>query len=59
MGVFQARILEWVPISFSRESFRYRDQTGVYITAGIFLTAGSLGKPSVGLTRPQILNPIF
>ena len=26
-GVFQARILEWVVLSFSRESSRPRDQT--------------------------------
>ena len=26
-GVFQARILEWVALSFSRESSRPRDQT--------------------------------
>ena len=28
-GVFQARILEWVAISFSKESSQPRDQTGV------------------------------
>ena len=28
-GVFQARILEWVAISYSRESSRFRDQTCV------------------------------
>ena len=28
-GIFQARILEWVVISFSRESLRPRDQTWV------------------------------
>ena len=33
-GIFQARILEWVVISFSRGSFRPRDQTWVSCTAG-------------------------
>ena len=28
-GIFQARILEWVAISFSRESSQPRDQTQV------------------------------
>ena len=34
-GIFRARILEWVAISFSRGTSRPRDQTQVY-------TAGSL-----------------
>ena len=33
-GVFQARILEWVAISFSRRSSGPRDQTQVSCTAG-------------------------
>ena len=33
-GIFQARILEWVAISFSRGSSRARDQTQVSHTAG-------------------------
>ena len=28
-GVFQANILEWVAISFSKRSFQHRDQTCV------------------------------
>ena len=35
--IFQARILEWVAISFSRASFQPRDQTRAS-TAGRFLT---------------------
>ena len=31
--IFQARVLEWVTISFSRGSFRPRDQTQVSCTA--------------------------
>ena len=33
-GIFQARILEWVAISFSRGSSRPRDWTQVYCTGG-------------------------
>ena len=33
-GILQARILEWVTISFSRESSQLRDQTPVSCTAG-------------------------
>ena len=38
LGIFQARILEWVAISFSRGSSRPRDQTQVSSTAGRFFT---------------------
>ena len=31
-GIFQMRILEWVPISFSRESSHPRDQTSISCT---------------------------
>ena len=37
-GIFQARLLEWVTISFSRGSSRLRDQTRVSCTAGRFFT---------------------
>jgi len=37
-GIFQARILEWVAISFFRGSFRLRDQTQVSCIAGGFFT---------------------
>ena len=33
-GIFQARILEWVAISFSRGSSRPRDRTWVFLIAG-------------------------
>ena len=36
-GILQARILEWVTISFSRGSSQLRDQTQIYI-AGRFFT---------------------
>ena len=37
-GIFQARVLEWVAISFSRGSSWPRDQTQVYRIAGRCLT---------------------
>ena len=37
-GISQARILEWVAISFYRESFPPRDQTWVSCIAGRFFT---------------------
>ena len=37
-GIFQARVLEWVAISFSRESSWPRDQTWVSYAAGRFFT---------------------
>ena len=43
--VFQARILEWVAISFSRESSWPKDQTSISCLAGGFFTTQSPGKP--------------
>ena len=37
-GIPQAKILEWVAISFSRGSFQPRDQTNVSCIAGRFFT---------------------
>ena len=37
-GILQARILEWVAISFSRGSSQPRDRTWVSCVAGRFLT---------------------
>ena len=37
-GIFQARVLEWVAISFSRGSSQSRDQTRVSCTAGRHFT---------------------
>ena len=44
-GISQARILEWVAISFSRGSSRPRDQTPVSSIAGGFFTTEPSGKP--------------
>ena len=37
-GISQARILEWVAISFSRGSYQPRDRTRVFRVTGRFLT---------------------
>ena len=44
-GIFQARILEWIAISFSRGSSQSKDQTCV----SDYLTLGHLGSPSSNL----------
>ena len=46
-GISQARILEWVAISFSRESLQPRDWTCTSCLAGGFSTAGTPGKPNL------------
>ena len=43
-GIFQARILEWVGIPFSRGSSQTRDRTQVSRIAGGFLPAEPPGK---------------
>ena len=37
-GIFQARVLEWIAISFSRGSSQVRDRTQVSSIAGVFFT---------------------
>ena len=49
-GVFQARILEWVAVSFSRGSFWSRDQTWFSCNAGRFFTSWT--------TREALLTPL-
>ena len=47
-GIFQARILEWVAISYSRESSQPRDQihlSDVSCITGGFFTTESPGEP--------------
>ena len=43
-GILQARILEWVAFSFSRESFQPRNQTEVSCIAGRFFTSWATKK---------------
>ena len=47
-GILQARILEWVAISFSRESTYLGDRTQVSCTAGRLFTTEPLGKLEKG-----------
>ena len=49
MGVVQARILEWVAISFSRDSFQPRDQTQVSSIAGAFFTDWATREAQVSI----------
>ena len=46
-GIFQARVLEWGAISFSRWSSQPRDKTHVSSTEGRFFTAETSGKSSL------------
>ena len=44
-GILQARILEWVAISFSRGPSWFKDQTCISGIAGRFFTTKAIGKP--------------
>ena len=46
-GILQARILEWVAISFSRGSSRPRNWTWVSCIAGRFFTDWAQGSPNI------------
>ena len=46
-GILLARILEWVAITFSRESSQPRDQTQVSCIADGFFTSKPPGKPKI------------
>ena len=59
-GVSQARILEWVTISFSRGSSRTKDQTRISCIADGFFTTEPLGKfATVGYIFSNDGNMIF
>ena len=49
-GISQARILEWVVISFSKGSSQPRDRTHVPCIAGGFFTAEPLEKHTIKAT---------
>ena len=57
-GILQARILEWIALSFSRGSSQARDQTHIACvspaSAGRFLTTEPPGKPD-GMLTPMLL----
>ena len=62
-GILQARILEWVAISFSGGSFQSRDRTLVSCIAGRFFSVwssreaqGHLWSPSIFEILPLILG---
>ena len=57
-GILQARILEWVAISFSRGSSRLRDQTQVSCIAGGFFMAWAT-REALALTYGAILGDIY
>ena len=57
LGILQARILEWVAISFSRESSPPRDRTGASCTAGGCLPPELQGKHMVVYIRQHSLSP--
>ena len=48
-GISQARILEWVAISFPRESSQPGDQIYISCIAGEFLTIEPRAKPNGGI----------
>ena len=61
LGISQARILEWVAISFSRRSFWPRDQTHasfVSCTAGRFFHTAPPGKPFIKIHLPKTNFPM-
>ena len=49
-GILQSRILEWIPMRFSRGSFPPRDRTWVSCTEGGFFTAEPPGKQNTPKT---------
>ena len=52
--ILQARILEWIVISFSRESSWPRDQTQISCIAGRFFTIWAIGKSIESIGCNQI-----
>ena len=57
MWILQAKILEWVAMSFSKGSSRPRDRTWVSRTAGGVFTAEPPGKPQ-SLVLPFVNNTL-
>ena len=54
-GVFEARVLEWVAISFSRRSSQHRDRTWVSCIVGRRFTVWASGKSLKWLCSPYCL----
>ena len=53
-GISQARMLEWIAISFSRGSSWLRDQTCISCIAGEFFTTEPPGKPTTVYLKLKI-----
>ena len=60
-GILQARILEWVPFPFSRESSQPRDRTQVSHIVGRFFTswATQVKPKNTGVGSLSLLQEIF
>ena len=57
-GTSQARILEWVAISYSRGSSLPRDQTHICCIAGRFFTTEPPGKPDLPIKMYKIYGEV-
>ena len=57
-GIFQARVLEWVAISFSRGSFRPRDQTRVSHIAGRHIAIWATREAQCCLSSVQFIRSV-
>ena len=57
-GISQAGILEWVAISFSRESSRPRDQTCISCIEGRFFPAEPWWKPQFGTGKDKVTQTL-
>ena len=57
-GILQARILEWVAISYSRGSSLPRDQTHICCIAGRFFTTEPPGKPDLTIKMYKIYGEV-
>ena len=56
-GIFQARILEWVAIPFSRGSSQPRDQTQVSCISGECFTIWAIREARTNQTKTKLKNP--
>ena len=59
LGIFQARILEWVAISFSRRSSQPRDWTQVSCTVGRCFTIWATSKVQISMQISLSLLPTY
>ena len=57
-GIFQARTLEWIVISFSRETFRLRDQICVSRITGNLLRCRQILYRQSHQGRPECIKEI-